>query len=266
MLLDLSGKVVVVTGAARGIGRVIAESFLAEGSIVVGLDLASPDLDSLASTFGDDARGMTAVCDVRDYPLVEETFADVVRRYGHLDVLINNAGINALGNVEDLDPELWRRCFDVNVGGTFNTCKAVVPIMKAQKSGRIINAASFAAIVPMVGSSAYAASKAAVVQLTRTLAGEVGPWNITANSYAPGMIPTSINGFAEMPADKQDELLDTLTLRRWGTATEVADLLRFLASDGASYITGTMIDVSGGKLATQIPRRAHDAAGNAKEQ
>ena len=95
--------------------------------------------------------------------------------------------------------------------------------MKAQRSGRIVNAASFAAIVPSVGAGAYAASKAAVVQLTRTLAGELGPWGVTANAYAPGMIPTAMNGFADMPPPAQDRLLDTLTLRRWGDPQEVAD-------------------------------------------
>ena len=139
-------------------------------------------------------------------------------------------------------------------------CRAVIPAMKAQNSGRIINAASFAAIVPSVGSSAYAASKAAVVQLTRTLAGELGPWNITANAYAPGMIPTAMNGFAELPEAAQERLLDTLSLRRWGDPAEVAEVICFLASDAARYVTGTLIDVSGGKLATQVPRKAYELA------
>ena len=139
-------------------------------------------------------------------------------------------------------------------------CRAVIPIMKAQQSGRIINAASFAAIVPSVGSAAYAAAKAAVVQLSRTLAGELGPWNITVNAYAPGMIPTAMNGFDTHGPAAQDRLLDTLTLRRWGTAEEVADLVCFLASDAAGYITGTLVDVSGGKLATQLPQVAYRRA------
>jgi 3-oxoacyl-[acyl-carrier protein] reductase len=145
----------------------------------------------------------------------------------------------------------------VNVGGTFRMCQAVIPIMKRQGSGRIINAASFAAIIPSVGAAAYGASKAAVVQFTRVLASELGPWNITVNAYAPGMIPSAMNGFAEKPQHEQDELLDTLTLRRWGTPEEVADLLVFVASDAARYITGTLLDVSGGKFATQLPQRAH---------
>jgi 3-oxoacyl-[acyl-carrier protein] reductase len=130
--------------------------------------------------------------------------------------------------------------------------------MKTQRSGRIINASSFAAVVPSVGGAAYASSKAAVAHFTRAIAGELGPWNITANAYAPGMIPTDMNHFAERPSEVQDRLLDMLTIRRWETPEDVANLVCFLASDQAGYITGTLIDVSGGKLATQMPRTAYD--------
>ncbi len=261
MHLELRDRVIVVSGAGRGIGREIAETFLREQSVVVGLDVDSVLLDGL-----DQARtaaglvGASYACDVRDSAQVNEVIADVVARFGRVDALINNAGVAADGLVEDLDDEVWDRCFDINVGGTFRLCRAVIPIMKAQRSGRIINAASFAAIVPSIGSGAYAASKSAVVQLTRTLAGELGPWNITVNSYAPGMIPTVLNGFADLPAPDQDRLLDTLSLRRWGDSADVAALVCFLASDAAGYITGTLVDVSGGKLATQIPGKAYDLA------
>ncbi len=99
-----------------------------------------------------------------------------------------------------------------------------------------------------------------MVQLTRTLAGELGPWGVTANAYAPGMVPTAMNGFAEMARPAQDRLLDTLTLRRWGDPQEVADAVCFLASDAARYVTGTLLDVSGGKLATQLPQKAYEQA------
>jgi 3-oxoacyl-[acyl-carrier protein] reductase len=262
MLLDLHDRVVVITGAGRGIGRAIAEAFLRERSTVIITDVST---DAMA--WFDPARteagleGGSYACDVRDTTAVEAMVAGVVERFGRIDVLINNAGIAGEGLVEEIDDETWNRCFDVNVGGTFKMCRAIVPIMKRQNSGRIINAASFAVIVPSIGSAAYAAAKAAVVQLTRTLAGELGPWNITANTYAPGMIPSGINTFAQMSPPEQDRLLDTLTLRRWGAAEEVADLVCFLASDAARYITGTLVDVSGGKLATQLPQRAYEIAG-----
>jgi 3-oxoacyl-[acyl-carrier protein] reductase len=171
--------------------------------------------------------------------------------------VVNNAGILRDARVEDQADQDWDAVLGVNLSGVFKVCRAVAPIMKAQRGGRIINAASFAAIVPSVGSASYAASKAAVVYLTRVLAGELGPWGITVNAYAPGMVPSLINHFTDRSADEQDQLLNTLTLRRWGRAEEVADLICFLASDRASYITGTLIDVSGGKLATQRPEVAY---------
>jgi len=248
----------VITGAASGIGRVIAETFARNGAVTVALDISEDALGTLGADFAEQGwAGAQYICDVRDAVAVTDVMRRIAERFGRIDVLVNNAGINAEGLVEDLDVDLWDRCFAVNVRGTFNTCKAVVPFMKAQGTGRIINAASFAAIMPSIGASAYAASKAAVVQFTRTLAGEVGPWNITANSYAPGMIPTAINGFAHMDADEQSKKLDMLALRRWGESEDVANLVCFLASDLASYISGTLVDVSGGKFSTQVPSVAH---------
>lgn len=258
MLIDLQDRVVVVTGAGRGIGRTIAETFAQDGASVVALDVGADDLARLEADLS--ARGATVApmrCDVRDAAAVDAVVSRAMQRFGRVDVLINNAGINVEGRLEELDAAAWDRCFEVNVRGTFTTCRAVAPVMKQQRSGRILNAASFAAIVPSIGASAYAASKAAVVQFTRTIAGELGPWGITANSYAPGMIPTAMNGFAELDPAEQAKKLDTLTLRRWGAAQDVANLLCFLASDLASYITGTLVDVSGGKLATQVPAAAY---------
>lgn len=253
MLLDLSDRVVVITGGGRGIGRGVADRLVEERARVVVLDLAFPE------GVPDDRVGIT--CDVVDPDSVRAAIAEVVERFGTVDVLVNNAGINVEGAVDDLDFARFKACLDVNVGGVFLVSQAVVPVMKAAGRGRIINAASFAAIVPSVGSAAYAASKAAVVQLTRVLASELGPWGITVNAYAPGMVPSAMNGFAEMPEAAQERLLDTLSLRRWETPDDIADLITFLASDAAGYITGALLDVSGGKLATQIPAKAYEAAG-----
>ena len=258
MLLDLRDKVVVVTGAGRGIGRVIAERFLEESARVAALDVDAGSLGWLSGQ--DPAAAIGLACDVTDSAAVGEVTEQVRDRFGRVDVLVNNAGILVEGLVEDLTDEAWDRCFAVNVGGTFKMCRAVIPIMKSQRSGRIINAASFAAIVPSVGSTAYATAKAAVAHFSRALAGELGPWDITVNAYAPGMVPTAMNGFDAMDPAAQNRLLDTLTLRRWGRAEEVADLLCFLASDAAAYITGTLVDVSGGKLATQLPQVAYQRA------
>lgn len=249
MQIDLAGQVVIVTGAARGIGRTIAETFAEEGCTVISLDVVDPDEASGAI---ENVR-----CDITDLAAVTDAVDDVVRRHGRVDVLVNNAGINAVGSVEAVDPVLWDRAFDVNVRGVFNASRAVIGHMKNQRRGRIVNAASFAAIIPSVDAAAYGATKAAVVQFTRVLASELGPWDITVNAYAPGMIPTTINGFADLDEEATAERLDLLSLRRWGDALDVARLVCFLASDLAGYITGALIDVSGGKLATQAPSLAH---------
>ena len=264
MLIDHTDRVVIVSGAGRGIGREIALRFAAEGAQVVALDLAFEDVSESESGAAPEAkRPLTrVVCDVTDEESVRSAVAGVEADFGRVDVLVNNAGINVVGTVEELTAAQWRRCMDVNTTGVLLLSQAVIPAMRRQRWGRILNAASFAAIVPSVGSAAYAASKAAVVAFTRVLAGELGPWDVTVNAYAPGMVPTAMNGFADMPPERQSALLDTLTLRRWERAEDVADLLVFLASDAAGYITGTLVDVSGGKLATQIPSRAYEGFGD----
>jgi 3-oxoacyl-[acyl-carrier protein] reductase len=259
MQIDLTGKVAIVTGAGRGIGREIAVTLAGEGVTTVATDVRQDLLDGLAAEFAKRGwAGRQYLCDVRDAARVAAVVDDVARALGRIDILVNNAGVGPGGPIETLSEEAWDLNLDVNLKGTFLMCRAVIPVMKRQRAGRIINAASFAAIVPITGSGAYAASKAGVHYFTRALAGELGPWDVTVNCYAPGMIPTEINHFTELPAARQTRLLDTLTLRRWGEPHDVANLVCFLASDLARYITGTMVDVSGGKLATQIPRLAWD--------
>ncbi len=262
MRIDLEGKVALVTGAGRGIGREIAATLAREGVTTLTLDIDSELVAETTREFAANGwQGAAHLCDVRDGEAVRAVVRQIEADYGQLDVLVNNAGVFAGGSVETLSEAAWDANLDANLKGVFLTCQAVAPIMKRQRAGRIINAASFAAITPSLGSAGYAASKAGVVALTRVLAGELGPWNVTVNCYAPGMIPTQMNHFADAPRARQQQLLDTLTLRRWGQPVEVANLVCFLASDLASYITGALIDVSGGKLTTQIPRQAYtDAA------
>ena len=266
MQIDLSGKVAIVTGGGRGIGREIAVTLAREGVATVVTDIRPDSLDALAAEFATHGwNGRQYLCDVRDAARIGETIDGALGIYGRIDILVNNAGVAPGALVEELSEEVWDLNQDVNLKGTFLMCRAVAPVMKRQRWGRILNAASFAAIVPIAGSAAYAASKAGVHYFTRVLAGELGPWNVTVNCYAPGMIPSEINRFREAPPERQRRLLDTLTLRRLGQAQDVASLVCFLASDLAGYITGTLIDVSGGKLATQIPRLAYEAAAAAGE-
>jgi 3-oxoacyl-[acyl-carrier protein] reductase len=262
MHINLQGRVAVVTGAGRGIGRDLVRRFVNEGVKTVALDVNEADLAELTSELAASAiPSMQRACDVTDSTSLAASVEEAVAKFGRIDILVNNAGVTAPGPVDTLPEEAWRRCHDVNLTGTFLASQAVVPLMKAQRWGRIINASSFAAIMPTVAHTAYASAKAAVAHFSRALAGELGPWGITVNAYAPGMIPTQMNRFAERPRQQQEALLDMLTVRRWGSTEDVANLVCFLASDQAAYITGTLIDVSGGKFATQVPRAAYDSAG-----
>ena len=260
MLIDLKDKVAIVTGAGRGIGNEIARTLAAEGAIVVVTDIRQDLLDEVAAEWQRNGwRGSQMLCDVRKYEENLAVATAVEQDFGRIDILVNNAGVAGGAQVEVLAEETWALNMDINLTGTFLMCKAVIPIMKRQKAGRILNAASFAAIIPSIGSAAYAASKSGVEAFTRVLAGELGPHEITVNCYAPGMIPTGMNRFADRSDVEKERLLDTLSLRRWGSAKDVAQLICFLSSDLAAYITGTMIDVSGGKFATQMPWVAHRA-------
>ncbi|WP_374622206.1 SDR family NAD(P)-dependent oxidoreductase [Devosia sp.] len=259
MQIDLKGKVAIVTGAGRGIGRVIARTLAEEGVTVAIIDIRQDLLDDASMEWLEAGLpGVRILADVRDAGQVKAAVAAVDEQFGRIDILVNNAGVAAGARVDRLAEEVWDANFDTNTKGVFLMCQAVSPVMQRQGSGRIINAASFAAIIPSIGSAAYAASKSAVVQFTRVLAGELGPFNVTVNSYSPGMIPTDMNGYAHLPEARKQRLLDTLTLRRWGDPQDVANLVCFLASDLAAYISGASIDVSGGKFATQIPSVAYE--------
>jgi 3-oxoacyl-[acyl-carrier protein] reductase len=177
MNIDLKGKVAIVTGGGRGIGREIAVTLAREGVTTAVTDIDPSLLDTLAAEFGAQGwNGRPYRCDVRDAARIDEVVADVVAACGRIDILVNNAGVAPGGPVEELSEEVWDLNQDVNLKGTFLMCRAVAPIMKRQRAGRIINAASFAAIVPIIEGAAYAASKAGVHYFTRALAGELGPW------------------------------------------------------------------------------------------
>ncbi|MFP4376685.1 MAG: SDR family NAD(P)-dependent oxidoreductase [Spirochaetales bacterium] len=260
MLINLTGKVIIVTGAAAGIGRGLVERFAREGSVCVAIDRDAHALSELETVLRREGLEVHPVaCDVTNKEHIQQTITTVSDMHGHIDVLINNAGVFSAGTVEKLSEADWDKNFAVNAKGTFLMSQAVIPAMKAQKWGRIINAASFAALIPSIATAAYAASKGSVGLLTRVMAGELGPWNITVNAYAPGMVPTGMNNFDTRSPAEQAKLLDLLSIRRWETVEDVANLLCFLASDQAGYITGTLIDVSGGKLATQIPSDAYQS-------
>jgi len=261
MNIDLNNKAVIVTGASGGIGRELALAFAREGAKTAAIDYDAEGLSALENTFAKEGlEGLFLECDVRDEAQTQSVVDRTAERFGHLDVLVNNAGVCVGGAVETMTAEQWDLNFDVNAKGVFLMSKAAIPHMKRQRAGRIINAASFAAIIPSLDTAAYAASKAAVHYFTRVLAGELGPWNITVNCYAPGMVPSGMNNFDKLTEAEASKLLDTLTLRRWQTPQDVFNLVSFLASDLSAYITGAILDVSGGKLATQRPYAAYSKA------
>lgn len=260
MHIDLKQRVAIVTGAAQGIGKAIAEKLAAEG---VRLSLWDVDRERLSGTAeaivkGTRAEVVAIECDVTIPADIERAASETLRKLGRIDILVANAGVARPRKFLEISTEEWDEIFDTNTRGVFLCAKAVAPHFKKQESGRIIIASSFAAIVPSVGSAAYAASKSALVSLTRVLAAELGPWNITVNSYAPGMIPSNMSRIDELPVERQEMMLDSLSLREWGRAEDIASLVVFLASDQARYITGAHIDASGGKFAVQFAKLARE--------
>jgi 3-oxoacyl-[acyl-carrier protein] reductase len=254
MHIDLSGKVAIVTGGGRGIGRGIAQTLAREGCVVVVTDIREDLLGEVTAEWRKEGwKGAQLLGDVRSKDDCARIAMAVEKQFGRIDILVNNAGVASGARLEALSEEVWDANQDANLKGTFLMCQAVIPAMKKQQQGRILNASSFAAIVPSIGGAAYASSKMGVIALTRVLASELGPDGITVNAYAPGMVPTLMNRFADAPEARKEKLLDTLSLRRWSTPQDIANLIVFLSSDLAGYITGTLIDTSGGKLATQMP-------------
>lgn len=254
MDLGLKGRSAIVTGAGRGMGRAFAEALAAEGARVAVWDVGScaETTDAIAAKGGE---CLARKVDVTDETSVQDGVAEVVQRWGGIDILVNNAGIVTSQRLGEIPLADWNRVLAVNLTGVMLCAQAVVPHMKAKRWGRIINAASFAAVVPSAGGSAYAATKAGVVSLTRVWAGELGPWDITVNAYVPGTIATEMTrrGREHNP----DALLDLLSLRRFGRPEDVANAICFLASEPAGYITGSTIEVTGGKLSIQRPGDEH---------
>lgn len=257
MQIDIRGKVAVVTGAGRGIGAVLARRFAEEGCKIA---IFEREVDSLALIAAELRAAGSEVepirCDVSIETDVQHAVAQTVARFGVIDILINNAGVGTPSRLTTESVEGWDNAFAHNTRGTFLCTREVAAVMKPRREGRIINAASFSSIIPSSPMGAYAASKAAVTSMTRVFAAELAAWNITVNCYAPGMIPTRLSGFAEVSDERRMELWDTLCIARWGDPNEIADLCIFLASDKARYITGSMIDASGGKYAVQFPAQA----------
>jgi 3-oxoacyl-[acyl-carrier protein] reductase len=248
MHIDFAGKTVVVTGAGHGFGKAISLAFAERGAKVWVCDI----LESVKET-AQQCRGEFRVFDLRNQQAIQG-FAKEVLQHGPVNILVNNAG-GVLGQVgqaiEDVSPEQWQNIFDVNVSGAFYMSQAFAPAMKEQKAGRIINISSGAGLgISLTGIQAYASAKAALIGLTRQLAHELGPWQITVNCIAPGFVlsnPNTEKQWQSYGEAGQEELIESMALKRLGSPDDIANGVLFFASDYAAWITGQVLSIDGGK-------------------
>jgi len=252
MDLGLRNKVAVITGGATGIGLASALAFAAEGCRVAICSRSSEKLTAAATEFA--AKGHDLFASVADVSRENELrgFADqVYEKYGKIDVWINNAGISPKARLLDMTGDEWDELMRTNLKAVFLGSQIAAQFMKESGGGVILNASSYASVMPSATSGAYAAAKAAVSSLTRSLAAELAPFGIRAIAYIPGIILTDI--IKKRVEQSGQQLLAQISLNRFGKTEEVARVLVFLASDAASYITGTSIEITGGKFSIQNP-------------
>ena len=244
--IDLSGKVAVVTGAGRGLGLATATALHAAGASVVlnyfddregiNQNLAK----TAASALGDRAIALPA--DVRDRAALEVMLDDVMQRFGRLDIVINNAAIIRDRSVKNMTDDEWSDVIDTNLTGVYNVCKAAQSRLAA--GGRIVSMASISGVIGFYGQANYSSAKAGVIALTKVLSKELAARNITVNAVAPGVVLTEMG--QTIPEDVRQQMLTNIPLRRFGEPREIANVILFLCSDLASYVTGQTIHVNGG--------------------
>ncbi len=246
--MRFDGKVALVTGAARGIGQAIALALAHEGADVIVADV---DLDRAQQVAQEiEARGRKAkviAADVSDRKAVQRLVSEAVSLFGRVDILVNNAGIIRRGTFLEHDPQEWERVLGVNLGGTFNCSREVVPLMIKQGGGKIINVSSVVGRMGDIASApSYGTSKGAINTFTKSLARELAPYGINVNAVAPHAIETEMS--QEWSDEKRQQIVEAIPMKRLGQPEEVAEAVAFLASDGANFITGHVLDVNGGYL------------------
>lgn len=242
------GKVAFITGATRGIGKAIALRFAKDGyDIALNYRKENEELNQTRSEIEKNGVKCFAVSgDVSVYEDCERMAKEIIENLGNIDCLVNNAGITKDMLLMRMKEEDFRQVIDVNLVGTFNVTKTVIPFMMKARQGRIINISSVVGVAGNAGQANYAASKAGIIGFTKSLAKEVASRNILVNSVAPGFIQTDMT--AVLKDEVKDEIAKSIPLKRMGTADDVANVIAFLASDAASYITGQVINVDGGML------------------
>ncbi|NIA12200.1 MAG: 3-oxoacyl-[acyl-carrier-protein] reductase [Nitrospiraceae bacterium] len=237
--IDLSGKVAIVTGGTRGIGKAVAEGFRDAGAVVYITGRKTETIKKISSEIG--VKGMRM--DVSNAEDVDKGIEDILKAEGKIDVLVNNAGITKDKLFVRMNRKDWDSVIDVNLNGIYNVTRAVVPSMVKARSGVILSISSVVAFTG-VGQVNYSASKSAIIGMTKSLSRELAPRNIRVNAIAPGYIETDMT--RNIPEKIRETIIKSIPLRREGKPEEVASLCLFLASDMASYITGTTIHVNGG--------------------
>ncbi len=240
--MDFTGKTVVVTGSARGIGQAIAERFATRGANVVISDLTEEDVNKTASEISGNAVGIKA--NVTSASDIEQLFEKTTEKFGRVDVVVNNAGITRDTLTIRMDEKDWDMVLDINLKGAFLVTKSAARIMMKQRYGRIVNISSVVGLTGNAGQSNYAASKAGLIGLTRSVAKELASRGVTVNAVAPGFIETEMT--KTLPEAARQHFLERAVIKRVGNPDDIASAVLFLASDEASYITGQVLSVDGG--------------------
>jgi 3-oxoacyl-[acyl-carrier protein] reductase len=246
--MSLEGKVAIVTGGRRGIGRAIANILAHQGADIVLGDREPDEADSAAKEIAEATGRRVQGCfvDVSDFDSAQAMVRCALEDYGRVDILVNNAGITRDTLIIRMSEQEWDDVLDTNLKGAWNCSKAVVRPMMKQRYGRIINISSVSGLAGQAGQTNYSASKAGVIGLTKALAREVASRNITVNAVAPGFIPTALT--VDLPQELKDGMMQLIPLGRWGTAEEIAHAVAFFASEEAAYITGQVLSVDGGMM------------------
>lgn len=244
--MNLNGKIALVTGASRGIGRQIALTLAGYGAaVIVNYNGSAEKAGAVVKEIIDNGGAAEAVqCNVSDYDSAKELIDGIVKKYGRLDILVNNAGITRDNLIMKMSEEDFDAVLSTNLKGAFNCIKHVSRQMLKQRSGRIINISSVSGVIGNAGQANYCASKAGVIGLTKSVARELGSRGITVNAVAPGFIKTEMTDV--LPDSVKETMGEQIPLKRFGETTDVAETTAFLASDGAAYITGQVISVDGG--------------------